>query len=168
MMVVSGRHLTLYLNMRNVDFLIRETMEHFIDDDDKKLLQHVNKNLNRFGTLSHMFFIMMVLGVGGLIFLPFISSNILLPYKIWFPFNAESNFAVFLLTKGYAIVCMALFACSMLPTLFVGYLMFNISIRYEAFGCRLRSINKTTTDRLGTSNLRNLIECVKYDLHTSK
>lgn len=165
-MVVGCRHLTLYLYSRSVQFLINEILEH--STDDEQLFDKININLKRFSIFADIFFKTMVLGVIGLVFLPTISSSKLLPYKIWFPFDINSNLLILISSKGYAIICMSLFVISMLSTLLIWYLMFNVSIRYDTFGSQLKNLNKMKNNGQDGSSCKQLIEMITLHLRIRK
>lgn len=163
-MVVGGRHLTLLIFSENIHFLMNEVLEH--STDDEKLYCVINNNLKRFSAFANIFFGTVLLTVTGLFFLPIISSTKMLPYKIWFPFDINKNIIVLILSKAYAVICMALFAISTLSTLFIWYLMLNVSIRYKTFGSHLKSLNKIKCK--GHDGSKKLIEVVEMHLRIRK
>lgn len=158
-MVVGVRHLTLFIFSGNVHFLINEILEHFTDDE--QLFNNINNNLKRFSTFANIFFATVLLTVTGLFFLPAISSTKLLPYKVWFPFDNKKNIILLISSNAYAAICMALFVISMLSTLFIWYIMFNVSIRYKTYGSRLKRLYKIKLDGQVGSNCKQLIELIK-------
>lgn len=156
-MVVGGRHLTLFIFSTNIHFLMNESLEHFTDDE--KLINNVNNNLKTFSTFAKIFFSTVILTVTGLFFLPVLSSTKMLPYKIWFPFDIRKNTLLLIASNTYAVICMGLFAFSILSTLLIWYLMLNVSIRFKTYGSRLKRLNG-----LNESNCNELIEFVKMHL----
>lgn len=155
-MSVGGRHLTLFVFSKNVHLLTNEILEH--STDDKNLLMSVNRKLNIFGKFGQTLFAIVSLTVTGLFFLPLFSETRLLPYKLWFPFDNNRNIALAITTQAYAIICMALFAISMLSTLFIWYLLLNVSIKYETFGSHLKGLNNQQDGH------HELIELIKFHL----
>lgn len=165
-MVVGGRHLTLFIFSGNVHFLINEILEHFTDDE--KLFNNINTNLKGFSTFANIFFATILLTVTGLFFLPVYSSTKLLPYKVWFPFDINQNMILLISSNAYAVICMGLFAISILSTLLIWYLMFNVSIRYKTYGSRLKSLNKIKFEGQNGSNCKQLIEFIKLHVQIRK
>lgn len=158
-MAVGGRHLTLYVYSGNIHFLVSEMLEHFTDDE--KLFHSINNNLKKFSTFANIFFAIVIITVTGLFFLPLISSTKLLPYKVWFPFDINANEFLLVASNGYAIICMGMFAISILSTLLIWYLMYNVSLRYKTFGSQLKGLNKIGCKEQIESNCKQLIEFIK-------
>lgn len=163
MIVVGGRHLTLFVFSKNVNFLINEMLEH--STNDKKILDNVNEKLKTFSKFANIFFRTILVTVTGLFFLPLISKTKLLPYKIWFPFDHENNIVLLVSTKVYAIICMSLFVFSALSTLLIWYVMLNVSIKYQTFGSHLKSLNG---DGENSPNCEQLIKSIKFFVRIRK
>lgn len=162
MMVVGGRHLTLYVFSENIHFLINEILEH--STNDETLFHNVNSKLNSFSRFAYAFFATTTVTVTGLFFLPLISSSKLLPYKVWFPFDYRENIMLLISTRAYAIICMGLFAISILSTLLIWYIMLNVSIRYQTFGSYLKRVNKIECEDGKGSDCEQLIQFIKSHL----
>lgn len=158
-MVVGGRHLTLYAFSENVHFLTNEILEHFTDDD--KVLHNVNGKLRKFSVFATVFFGTILTTVIGLFFLPLISMTKLLPYKVWFSFDYNRNVITLISTRIYAIIWMGLFAISALSTLFIWYLMLNVSLRYQTYGSQLKSLNNQCNENKKPDGCKRLIEFIE-------
>lgn len=162
MMVVGGRHLTLFVFSGNIHFLINDILEH--STNDETLFHNVNSKLNKFSEFARAFFATTTTTVTGLFFLPLISSSKLLPYKVWFPFDYSENLVLLISTRAYAIICMSLFAISILSTLLIWYIMLNVSRRYQTFGSYLKCVNKIECNERNGSDCKQLIHFIESHL----